>query len=117
MASPEAFIFHTYPHIFTSGLSSLFPIDFSLTNLITYIRIPEFKKIEELALLLHSKIEHIHIIGWNLALDHNNDAVLIEANATWPGITIEQLCTGPIFGDRTQEVIEYCKSKCGIPLF
>lgn len=73
--------------------------------------IPEFKKVEETAIQLHSRIDHIHIIGWDIALDEKDEPVLIEANATWPGITVEQLCTGPIFADRTLEVIEYCKNK------
>lgn len=73
------------------------------------IRIPAFNKIEQLAIKLHSRIDHIHIIGWDIALDLKDDPILIEANATWPGITVEQLCTGPIFRERTEEVIEYCK--------
>lgn len=80
------------------------------------VAIQGYKKVEELALNLHSKIAHIHIIGWDIALDIEDEPVLIEANATWPGITIEQLCTGPIFGSRTHEVIEYCKANSNIPV-
>lgn len=71
--------------------------------------IDNFSKVEELALNLHSNMPNIGIIGWDIALDHNDSPVLIEANTIWPGIAIEQLCTGPIFGDRTEEVIDYVK--------
>lgn len=53
--------------------------------------------------------------GWigdgDIAVNEDNQGVLIEANCSQPGVIGEQLCTGPIFGARTQEVIEYCKSK------
>ena len=54
-------------------------------------------------------IPNIGIVGWDVALDSNDNPLLIEVNIGGPGILYEQLCTGPIFGERTQEVIEYCK--------
>ena len=50
-------------------------------------------------------------IGWDICFNENNEPVVIELNASQPGVIGEQLCTGPIFGDRTQEVVEYCKGK------
>lgn len=50
-------------------------------------------------------------IGWDICIDENNEPVLIELNSSQPGVIGEQICNGPIFGDRTEEVIEYCKSK------
>lgn len=70
---------------------------------------PFFEKIESLALKLHSRIDNLHIIGWDITLDANGKALLIEANATWPAISVPQLCCGPLFGERTQEIISYCK--------
>lgn len=51
------------------------------------------------------------LIGWDICIDSNCNPVMIEVNSSQPGIIGEQLCNGPIFGDRTQEVVEYCKSK------
>ena len=51
------------------------------------------------------------LIGWDICIDKNNEPVAIEVNSSQPGIFGEQLCTGPIFGDRTQEVIDYLKQK------
>lgn len=60
---------------------------------------------------------HVHdfslckFIGWDIAVDEHNNGVIIEINSSQPGVIGEQLCTGPIFGNRTQEVIDYCMSK------
>ena len=37
--------------------------------------------------------------------------IIIELNSSQPGVIGEQLCTGPIFGDRTHEVLDYCSKK------
>lgn len=50
-------------------------------------------------------------IGWDICLNENNDPIVIELNSSQPGVIGEQLCTGPIFGDRTDEVITYCNNK------
>lgn len=47
-------------------------------------------------------------IGWDVAIDENEDPVILELNSSQPGVIVEQIFTGPIFGDRTQEVIDYC---------
>lgn len=64
-------------------------------------------------------IEEVHttrfslckFIGWDIAYEEGGRPVLIEVNSSMPGIFGEQLCTGPIFGERTDEVIAYCRSK------
>lgn len=74
-------------------------------------RIPNFSDVQELAIRCHSMIPSMGIVGWDIALDNDNKPVLIEANSYWPGITIEQIADGPIFGERTQELIEYLKKR------
>lgn len=64
-------------------------------------------------------IEHEHttcyslskFIGWDICFNEANEPVIIELNSSQPGVIGEQLCTGPIFGERTQEVMEYCNNK------
>lgn len=73
-------------------------------------QIPNFHKVKEIALRLASKLNNVKLVGWDIALTENNEPVLIEANAIWPGITLEQFCSGPLFGDRTREVIDYVKN-------
>lgn len=54
------------------------------------------------------RLPHVGFAGWDIALDENNIPVMIEVNLRWPGIQFEQLCSEtPLFGERTQEVIEY----------
>lgn len=73
--------------------------------------IPNFHKAASMVMELHSQRDSMGIIGWDIALDLENNPVLIEANSYWPGITMEQLASGPIFAERTDEVIEYIFEK------
>lgn len=50
-------------------------------------------------------------IGWDIAINEKGEPIIIELNSSQPGVIGEQLVAGPIFGNRTQEVIDYCKSK------
>ena len=70
-------------------------------------KIDHFKEVEKAAKLLHSFVPNCKIIGWDIALDEDNNPVLIEGNTVYPGISVEQMCSGPIFGERTQEVVNY----------
>lgn len=86
------------------------------------ISIPDVKKI---VALLEQNVEKVlpfcGIVGWDFALDQENEPVMIEINnggaiLTFPGIAAEQICNeSPIFGNRTQEVIDYVKNNR--PLF
>lgn len=73
------------------------------------LEVPNFQNVIDFAIMCHEMIPSMGIVGWDIALDSHNNPVLIEANTYWPGITIEQLAGGAIFGDRTDEVIEYIK--------
>ena len=57
----------------------------------------------------HKRIHLVGLIGWDIALDSNDEPVIIEANLFRPGSLSFQLSNGPMFGDRTQEVIDYVK--------
>ncbi len=50
-------------------------------------------------------------IGWDIMINKCGEPVVVELNSSQPGVIGEQLVAGPIFGNRTQEVIEYCKRK------
>jgi hypothetical protein len=52
-----------------------------------------------------------NFIGWDVCIDKDNKPVIIEINSSQPGISGQQIHYGPIFGDRTQEVIDYCLQK------
>lgn len=69
--------------------------------------IPNYNSIRELVLNNHKLIPTCHLIGWDIALNEKGEPIVIELNIRYPGITMEQLCTGPIFGERTEEVLKY----------
>lgn len=74
--------------------------------------VPFMEDIVNLTLRWHTEyLPHLGFAGWDIALDENNNPVMIEVNLRWPGIQFEQLCSEtPLFGDRTEEVIEFVKS-------
>lgn len=50
-------------------------------------------------------------IGWDICIGEKGEPIVIEINSSQPGIFGEQICNGPMFGERTQEVIDYIKNK------
>ena len=84
-------------------------IDFSPTGLrFEDCRIEHFDRIIEKAKQFHKRIPMISMIGWDFALDVNDKPVFIEANLKNPDTFPWQTTQGPIFGDRLQEVLDYC---------
>ena len=71
--------------------------------------VPNMTTIVDTVLSWHSKyMIHSGIVGWDIALNRDNNPIMIEVNLMYPGIQFEQLCIGkPLFGDRTKEVIDY----------
>lgn len=45
--------------------------------------------------------------SWDIAIDEHGEPTLIEANLTFGQIDFQQMCNGPIFGDRTEEMLSY----------
>lgn len=45
------------------------------------------------------------LISWDFAVGEDGEPILIEVNLTFGGIDIHQLCNGPIFGNRTEEML------------
>lgn len=75
-------------------------------------KIEAISDLVDLVLSAHPKyLPHCGFCGWDFALDDKGDWNLIEVNLYAPGIEIEQICAGrSIFGERTQEVIDYVNS-------
>ena len=74
--------------------------------------VPQMPQILSLVEKAHREVFSIcKFIGWDIAINENGEPVIIELNSSQPGVIGEQLVAGPIFGDRTQEVVDYCKTK------
>ncbi len=74
-------------------------------------KVPNFENIVSFAQKAHAHIPMCGLVGWDIALDSNEKPLLIEANMWWPGISYGEICSGPIFKSRTDEVIDYVKSQ------
>ena len=70
-------------------------------------RIEHFEQLCDFVRMLHYRLPFCSIIGWDVALDVNDNPILIEANLKAPGIEFEQLCSGPFLKDRLSEILNY----------
>lgn len=69
-------------------------------------KIPMFEKLLAKAVELHEQLPYARIVGWDLAIDEEEEIELVEINARQPGLF--QAATGPAFGKYTEEVFEFC---------
>ena len=68
--------------------------------------LPGVDKAIELVKKAHGIMAHNRIISWDIAIDEEGEAVLIEANLALGTIHSFQVCSGPIFGDRTRKILD-----------
>lgn len=92
-SSGENFVAHPDTKVFFSGL-----------------HVPELKKViacaEKIAALTISQ----RILSLDIAVTESNEVLPIEINTSDMGINLLQLHGKPLFGDFTDEVIEYCRN-------
>lgn len=69
-------------------------------------RIPHLDRAAALVKKAHSFMGHFRLIGWDIAIDEQGDAVMIEANLSLGGITDIQMCCGPLFGKDTEKILD-----------
>ncbi len=74
-------------------------------------RIPSFDKAVALVKQAHPRIGHFRLVSWDIAIDEDGDAVLVEANMRKGGINFHQFNNGPLFGDLTERVLKEVFSK------
>ena len=63
-------------------------------------------KIRNLVKDAAQRFPHFRLIGWDIAIDENNEPVIIEANLTMSGMDVIETICGPLFGDYTEKVLE-----------
>lgn len=69
--------------------------------------IPNFNRVIDTVKKAALKIPQFGVVSWDIALDDIGDPVLIEINVSQGGIDIHQFNNGPLYGDRTDEIIDY----------
>jgi hypothetical protein len=76
----------------------------------TGMQIPNYESIKKLTSDVHSKLAHFGFIGFDIAIDKNGKPVIMEYNLRGPGVLYYQYVNGPLFGDRTDEIISIVKA-------
>ena len=67
--------------------------------------VPGYEKAVSMVKKMHSRISYIRMVSWDIALDYNDEPVLIENNFSGM-IQLHECVTGPLFGDLTEEVLD-----------
>lgn len=69
-------------------------------------RIPSYDKSLALIKKAHPMIAHFRSIAWDIAIDEDGEAVLIEANLCRGGIDSLQVNNGPLYGKDTKKILD-----------
>lgn len=70
------------------------------------VKLPNMEKVLDLVAKAHPQLPYFRLVGWDVALDEQNEPVLLEANMAHPGVEVLQLCNGPLFGDDLPAILE-----------
>ena len=70
------------------------------------IPVPCLEKCMDLVKRIHPFMGHHRLISWDVAVDSEGDAVLIEANLSLGGSDDVQVLDGPLFGAYTRRVLD-----------
>lgn len=52
------------------------------------------------------RFPHFRLIGWDIAINENDEPVIIEANLTMSGMDVIETICGPLFGEYTEQILE-----------
>jgi hypothetical protein len=77
-------------------------------NLLQHHEIPNFTEIKNRAREIGAKYLQFRLLGLDMAVDDNQTIRCIEINIIGNEINFFQLNNGPLFGEFTNEVIDYC---------
>jgi hypothetical protein len=73
-----------------------------------FTKVPCFESVLKTAERAHYDIPMMKMISWDIAIDDENEAEIIEANFGGD-VKMHQVLTGPLFGDLTEAILdEYC---------
>lgn len=75
--------------------------------------VPSYEKIKEIVYEEHKKLPYFGLISWDFTVDELGEPIMIEINLRWCGLNFHQLHHGPLFGDRTCEILNKVCCKDG----
>lgn len=65
-----------------------------------------FDKAKELVLKTHRMVPHFRLVSWDVVIDEQGEAVMLETNLHKTGIESLQLANGPLFGEDTKKILD-----------
>ena len=71
-------------------------------------QIPCFNKVLSLVKEMHLRLPYFNLIGWDMSVDKNGNAAMIEWNRA---AELSQVAHGPAFGDYTEEILSVVKNR------
>lgn len=73
--------------------------------------IPDFDKIKEFAKSIAKRLPHMSLFANDIAIDENGNPKLIEVNTTDFSYWLYQFNGVPVFGDKTNDILNHCKKE------
>jgi hypothetical protein len=70
--------------------------------------IPRFDVMKQLAAEIAPIFRHHRLLGFDFSVDMNEEVRLLEVNNLYIGVINQQMNTGPLFGELTEEVVDFC---------
>lgn len=74
-------------------------------------KVPDYEKIKQFAIRIGEQVAHHDMVAMDIAIDAENRPQLIEINVGGFSGKLFQLTSGTVFGDHTDEVMEYVTRK------
>lgn len=75
------------------------------------VKVPGWEKIRSIIEKNHLYVDNFDIIGWDFTVDETGEPKCLEWNVQWPGTVFYQYVNGPLFGDKTEEVLSFLKNQ------
>ena len=82
-------------------------IDFS----VECFKVPHWDKVLAAAQEICSRALHCRYFSLDLTVDEHDFPRMIELNVTWPGFWLSMFSGQLPLGDKTEEIVEYCRSR------
>ena len=71
---------------------------------------PYFGQMRDIAIRYAEKVPDMNMLSWDMIADKNGNIKILEANAASQSSDWLQFAFGPLFGDETENVVEWCAS-------
>jgi len=70
-------------------------------------QVPNLEAVIAMAKRGHQSLYPFDLVGWDIALDQDNNPLCVEYNLFRPGTIVYQFTSGPLAGDLTDEFLEF----------